>query len=432
MANPTASKDTTTFEEVVRVASDEDPRRGLELLSALVDGHNDWHEHSLNLVASHNIISPKAKALLGSDLAQNIAGGVVGDRDHTGNVGLDKIETLLVEVAKKLFGARYVEYRPSAGAFANGLFIFGAMERGDRAMAISPKCNGHHTYWDGSYAGVRGLEISEIPYYGEELPLINLELLAQEAERIKPKWLIIGTATLLFPYPMKELSEVARGVGAQIFYDGAHFLGLAAGGQFQNPVLEGAAAMTGSTQKTLPGPVGGLILMQDQEIAERVIRKVRSFVSNYSNNRTAALTVTLLEMVAFGKQYASAVVGNAQALGRALDAEGFGVLGKDGGFTKSHITLVDIAEISKAMDVPQRLAAASIATSQMELHHTSAKKVVLRLGSNACSRWGMGEKEMAEVARLMRRVVLDKEDPAEVKRDVLELAAGFTKVHYCF
>ena len=431
MSDSTVSNEATTLEEVVRVAWNEDPARGLELLSSLVDGHNDWHERSLNLVASHNIISPKAKALLGSDLAQNIAGGAIGDRDHTGNAGLDKIETLLLEVAKKLYGARYVEYRASGGAHANGLFIFGAMEHGDRVMAIPLKSGGHHSYWSDSYGGLRGLEMSEIPCNGEEIPLINLELLAEEAERIKPKWLMIGTATLLFPYPMKELSEIARGVGANIFYDGAHFLGLAAGGQFQNPVLEGAAAMTGSTQKTLPGPVGGLILMQDQEIAERVIGTTRHLVSNYSNNRTAALTATLLDMAAFGKEYASAVVGNAQALGRALDAEGFTVLGKEAGFTKSHIILVDITETSKSMDVPQRLEVASIATSQMELRHTTPEKIVLRLGSNACTRWGMGAVEMAEVARLVRRVVLDKEDPAGVKGDVLDLAAGFTKVHYC-
>ena len=142
MADSTASKDSISFEEVIRVAWKEEPSRGLELLSSLVEEHNDWHEHSLNLVASHNIVSPKAKALLGSDLAQNIAGGGIGDRDHTGNVGLDKIETLLVEVAKKLYGAKYVEYRASGGAIANGLFIFGAMEPGDRIMAISPRSGG--------------------------------------------------------------------------------------------------------------------------------------------------------------------------------------------------------------------------------------------------------------------------------------------------
>ena len=432
MVDTTARKVTTTYEEMARVAWKEEPTRALELISTLVEGHNDWHNHSLNLVASHNIVSPKAKAMLGSDLAQNIAGGTIGHRDHTGNLRLDHLETLLIEMAKKLFGANYVEIRAPSGAMANGLFIFGAMEPGDRVMAISPKCNGHHTYWYDSYAGVKGLNISEIPYYGEDIPLINMELMAQEAERIKPKWIIIGTAILLFPYPMKELSEIAQGVGAKIFYDGAHFLGLAAGGQFQNPVLEGAVAMTGSTQKTMPGPVGGLILMQDQDIAERVVRKTRHFLSNYGNNRTAALAVTLTEMLAFGKEYASAVVRNAQALARAVDAEGFKVMGKDQGFTQSHIALVDITDLSREMDVPQRLEKAGIASSQMELNYTTPAKTVLRLGSNACTRWGMGEKEMEEVARLMRRVVLDREGPTEVERDVLELTSAFTKIHYCF
>ncbi len=431
MADLTTTSSAISPEDVKKLVWGNDAIHTAELVDKLSEEHNDWHEHSLNLVASHNIVSPRVKALLGSDLAQNIAGGDIGARDHTGNVLLDRIETGLVELAKRLFGANHVEIRAPSGATANGIFIFGAMDPYDRIMAVPPIYGGHHTYWHDSYAGLKGLDISEIPHTDDEYPTIDLELLAIAVECIKPKWLVLGTATLLFPYPMAEISEIAKAAGARIFYDGAHILGLAAGGQFQNPILEGAAAMTGSTQKTLPGPVGGLILMQDEDIADRVAQNTRLFISNYNNSRTAALAIALAEMVAFGKEYASAVVKNAQALARALDHEGFKVVGKNRGFTQSHIVLVDITDMANQPEILNRLEAARITCSQMELRHTTPERTVLRLGTSACARRGMGEAEMIEAARLIRRVV-DKEDPAVVERDVIELASGFTTVRYCF
>jgi glycine hydroxymethyltransferase len=428
------AEDTTaiSLEEVKKLAWEGDALQAAELVARLGEDHVAWHEHSLNLVASHNVMSPKAKAIMHTDLIESTSAGVISARSHTGGVFLDRIETLLVELAKKLFGVPYVEYLAPSGAMSNGLFVFGAMEPGDRIMALSSRYGGHYTYLESGYPGVMGLEITEMPCYGEDYPVVNLELLAQEVERVRPKWMIIGSATLLFPYPLAEMAEIAQGVGAQIWYDGAHILGLAAGGQFQDPLHEGASVMTGSTQKTLPGPLGGLVLMHDPEVAERVTGKATSFIASNGNARTAALVVTLAEMLAFGKEYASAVVRNAQALARALDAEGFTVAGKDRGFTQSHVVLVDLGSTPRGKQALERLEEAHISCSPADLPRTYPHKTVLRLGSSACTRKGMGEGEMAEVARLMRRVVLDGEDPSRVGRDVADLASGFTSVHYCF
>ena len=426
-----ASTAVVSPEEVARVVLEEEPQQAVELLFTLADDHNEWHEHSLNLVASHNILSPKTKEALSSGLMENITSGYIGARSHSGGARVDRIESMLIELAKKLYGVPYVEYRAPSGATANGIFMLTATDAGDSVMALSGKYGGHHTYWTNSYAGARGLDVSEIPCYGDDYPIINLELLAQEAEQVKPKWLMLGSATSLFPHPLKEISEIARGVGAKVFYDGAHFLGLAAGGQFQVPMHEGATVMTGSTQKTFGGPVGGLILMNDSEVAERVIGRTSKFISNYQNNRTAGIAVTLAELLAFGKEYAAAVVRNAQALARALDAEGLTVLGKDGGFTQSHIVLVDLTEegVSEGF---KRLEEASISCSPTEFPRTYPHKAGLRLGTSACTKKGMGEEEMKEAARLIRRVLLDREDPAQVGQDARELASGFTKVYYCF
>ena len=418
--------------EVEQMAREQDPRRIVDLVESLTEEHNSWHEHSLNLVASHNLVSPKAKALLRSDLIDSGSSGAIGARSHTGTVLLDSIETLLVELAKKLFGVPYVEFRPPSGALANGLFFFGALEPGDRIMALPLKYGGHYTYLGGSYPGVQSLQISDVPCYGDDYPIVDLELLADELERVKPKWLIVGSATLLFPYPLSDIAAMVRGVGARILFDGAHILGLAPNGQFQDPLHEGAAVMTGSTQKTLGGPVGGLILMHDEDVAEKITTRTNSFISSYNNNRTAALVVTLTELLAFGKEYAKAVVRNAQALAKALDAEGFSVAGKDRGFTQSHVVLVDLEPTPRGSESVRLLEQAQISSSLADLPRTYPDKSVLRLGSPACTRKGMGEGEMAEVARLIRRVVLDGEDPAVVATDVTELASSFTGVQYCF
>ncbi len=432
MAKRTTNTHTISADEVIRAAQEDDPLRVAELVASLTHEHNIWHEHSLNLVASHNVISPKAMAIMRSDLIENAAGGALGARSHTGSALLDRIETVLVELAKKLFDVPYIEYRPSSGALANGLFFFGALDSGDRVMALPLKYGGHYTYLGGSYPGVQSLNIADVPCYGDDYPIVNLELLADDMERVRPKWLIVGSATLLFPYPLREMAEIAGSVGANILYDGAHIMGLAPNGQFQDPLHEGAAAMTGSTQKTLAGPVGGLILMHDPATAERVMGKTTSLLSSYNNNRTAALAVTLAEMLKYGKEYAEAVVRNAQALARALDSEGFTVAGKDRGFTQSHVVLVDLGSTTRGRESWKLLEEAHISSSLGDIPSTYPSRAVLRLGSPACTRKGMGEGEMAQVARLLRRVVLDGEDPAQVGRDVADLASAFTEVHYCF
>ena len=432
MASFARTTSSVSHDEAVRIGREEEPGAIADLVGKLADEHNEWHGRSLNLVASHNLVSPKAKALLNSKLIDNTTAGGIGTRSHSGGVGLDRIETLYVELAKRLFGVPYVEYRAPSGATSNGIFIFAATEPGDRMMSLSVQYGGHYSYRDHSYAGQKSLQFFDLPCYGDDYPVVNLELLSEEAEKVKPRWIMVGSATSLFPYPVREISDIARGVGAEVFFDGAHILGLAAGGQFQNPLQEGASVMTGSTQKTLAGPVGGLVLMHDGDLAERVQKMTPNFIASYNNSRTAAMVVTLAEMLAFGKEYASAIVANSQALARELEAQGVKAVGKDRGYTQSHIVLVDLTETPGGEEAFHRLEASHISCSRTDTPGTYPHQTALRLGTPACSRLGMGVEEMKEVARLIRRAVIDQEDSVTVGRDVAELAAGFPEVKYCF
>jgi glycine hydroxymethyltransferase len=411
----------------LETATSGDPGRVVELVESLTEDHNAEYRRILDLNAAHSLLSPKVKAIMASDLMESSQAG--GD---SSTESLDRAQALLVEMGKRLFDVPYVEYRPASGAQANGLFFLGAMKPGDPVMALSARNGGHYTYQQVSYPGAYGLDITEVPCDGEDYPTVNLERLADELQRVKPKWLTVGGATMLFPYQIREIAEMVHGVGGRLHYDGAHILGLAASGVFQDPLHEGASVMTGSTQKTLSGPLGGLVLMHDEDVAESLNSRIPNLIASFANNRTVALAVTMAEHIAFGNEYATAVVANARALSSALDAEGFRVPGKDRGFTQSHVVLVDLDATPHKADSVNVLRRARIISSLAALPRTYPERRALRLGSPVCTKKGMGEPEMAEIARLIRRVLLDGEEPEAVGEDVAALVASFPDVRYCF
>ena len=411
----------------LETATSGDPGRVVELVESLTEDHNAEYSRILDLNAAHSLLSPKVKAIMASDLMESSQAG--GD---SSTESLDRAQALLVEMGKRLFDVPYVEYRPASGAQANGLFFLGAMKPGDPVMALSARNGGHYTYQQVSYPGAYGLDITEVPCDGEDYPTVNLEHLADELQRVRPKWLTVGGATMLFPYQLREISEMVRDVGGRLHYDGAHILGLAASGVFQDPLHEGASVMTGSTQKTLSGPLGGLVLMHDQDVAESLNSRIPNLIASFANNRTVALAITMAEHLTFGKEYATAVVANARALSLALDAEGFRVPGKDRGFTQSHVVLVDLDATPHGAGSVSLLRRAGIISSLAALPRTYPERRALRLGSPVCTKKGMGEAEMAEIARLMRRVLLESEEPESVGEDVAALVASFPDVQYCF
>ena len=404
-----------------------DPRQIVDLVESFAEDHSVEHRQTLDLNAAHSLLSPRVKAIMGSDLVESSQAG-----EDASTESLDRAQALLSELGKKLFDVPYVEYRPASGAQANGLFFLGAMKSGDAVMALSAKNGGHYTYQSVSYPGAYGLDITEVPCDGDDYPTVNLELLADELERVRPKWLTVGGATMLFPYQLREIADMVQGVGGRIHYDGAHILGLAASGVFQDPLHEGASVMTGSTQKTLSGPLGGLILMHDEDVSEALNSRIPTFIASFANNRTVALALTMAEHLAFGKDYSTAVASNALALSRALDSEGFRLPGKDRGFTQSHVVLVDLEPTPHKADSVNVLRRAGIISSLAAVPSTYPEKRALRLGSPVCTKKGMGEGEMAEIARLLRRVLLEGEEPEAVGTDVAALVASFPSVQYCF
>ena len=222
-------------------------------------------------------------------------------------------------------------------------------------------------------------------------------------------------------------------------YDGAHVLGLIAGGQFQDPLREGADLMTGSSHKTFPGPQGGFLLSSSEDDAFH--RRLNNAMfpgvcSSYHLHHVAGKVMALAEFKEYGEAYAKDTVANARAFAAALAAEGFDVLAEERGYTASHQVLTRHGELDSGAGATAAalLEEAGIITN-MNMLPGDTKALSpsgLRLGVQELTRVGFGADEMQDVASFYSRVLLNGEDPAQVKADVHALKAEYQTIRYCF
>ncbi len=262
---------------------------------------------------------------------------------------------------------------------------------------------------------------------------IDLEAAAEKMEAVKPRMVMVGANIFLFPYPLEELAEAARRVGAVLVYDAAMVLGLILGGHFQNPLAGGANVVTASTHKTFPGPQGG-ILFGKGEFGDRIEEASRSCFSNFHPHRILGVAVALAEMEAFGDTYAAQTVANAKTLASALCAKGMDVLCEGSGFTQTHQVVADCSAIGGAEKASAVLSQANIITSPFQIPRDDGTDNVsgLVLGTAEVTRLGMGESEMVEIARCIHRMVTGKSAPHRARAEVAELREPFQKIDYCF
>jgi glycine hydroxymethyltransferase len=386
------------------------------LLGRLLRAHEKWRlENCLNLIVSENFTSPAVRKMLGCDLTNRYT---APDKFYMGSKYTDEIQLETENLAKEVFEADYADVRPLSGHSADMILLTALAKRGDKIMIVGKAHGGYPGISEEGYPRVYGLQVSEFPF-SRQLFNIDVEQAAVKIEVERPRIVIFGASMFLFPHPVKALGEACRSVGAKIAFDGSHVLGLIAGKQFQDPLREGASVLIGSTHKSLFGPQGGMILANDYEEQLRGA-VLPGIVDNAHWNRIAALYVALSEMKKFGKRYASQVVRNSKILAAALDKHGVSLVGKDHGFTKSHQTIVDVASQAEGVRLARRLEEANIIVDSG-----------MRIGTCEETRRGMREPEMNQIAELIARVLVEKEDPKKVRRDVRRLRSEFTSVHFC-
>jgi len=412
----------------------------------MLKDHNKWFENSIPLIASENIPSPAVREAIISDFGNRYAEGWPGERVYAGCVYIDKVEVECMRLAKKLFKAEFADVRPISGVIAN-LAIYSAFSNpGDIMLAPSIPAGGHISHGKKEHSGtaglVHGLEIEYYSFNAEEMT-IDVDKTKQKVNDLKkagrlPKIAMFGGSLFLFPHPVKELSDFLKSHDMHINYDGAHVAGLIAGGEFQDPLREGADTMTMSTHKTLFGPQGGLVL--GREIHAEVIKKAMfpGLTSSHHIHHMAAKAVTFAEVLEFGKDYASQVIKNAKALAEALNESGFKVLGESRGFTKSHQIAVNVLNFSDGGKVEGDLEKANIIVNRqlipgdIKAGRNYFHPGGIRLGVSEITRLGMKQSEMKEIASFIKQVIIDKKSPKKLLPKIKSFRKDFQKVQYCF
>ncbi len=416
------------------------PREVREVLEA-VRAHNRWRRETINLIASENVMSPLAEAAYLNDMMHRYAEGKPRKRYYQGLKYVDVVEELVMKYMGELLNAPFIEPRPVSGTIANAT-VFRALAEcpsggtKPKALTAPVQAGAHVSHTKFGTLGALCIEHQELPYDPENLN-IDVDKAVKMIEEVKPAFVVLGGSLYLFPHPVREIADAAHRVGAKVVYDGAHVLGLIVGKRWHNPLDEGADVLTASTHKTFPGPQGGVIATRDEQLYKRVSRIVFPyFVSNHHLHRLPALAITALEMKYFGEAYADQVVRNAKALAEALAAEGFRVLGEHLGYTRSHQVAVDVREYGGGAKAAQLLEEANIIVNKNLLPYDPPDAIKnpsgLRLGVQEMTRWGMKEDDMREIARFIRRVVIDGEDPRKVREEVREFRKQYQKVHYTF
>jgi len=398
--------------------------------------HNRFFEESIPLIASENVISPLQREMLNSDFNGRYAEGLPGQRYYQGNMYVDDVENRGIELARKLFRCTFADLRPISGTVANLAVLFALTSPGDTITTPALSDGAHISTARFGAVGVRGVNTVNYAFDRESMN-IDVDRTARIIRETKPKVALFGMSLFLFPAPLRELADVLRETSTTVWYDGAHVLGLIAGGQFQDPLREGAEIISASTHKTFPGPNHGIILAnpENEEMKKRLSRAVFPGVtSNHHLHEMAALAVALDEMRRFGRAYAAMTVRNSRALAEALYEEGMDVLAAAHGFTRSHALAVNVAREGGGSECAELLERAGIVVNKNLLPEDSSPvhPSGLRLGTQEVTHLGMGKGEMKEIASLIARVIVKKEKPESVRKDVVELKGDFRKLRYCY
>lgn len=402
-----------------------------------VDDQNSWRKlECINLIASENVMSPLATKLYISDFMHRYAEGDVGDRHYQGGKYVDEVEGLAIELVKSLFNTAFTDLRPLSGSMANLACFKALTEIGDLLFALSVPCGAHISHQTFGSAGMVGAKVKPYPF-DEERMNIDVDATIRQVKKEKPNLLVFGGSVFLFPNPLKELREVADELDIRIMYDAAHVLGLIAAKKFQDPLREGVDVVSSSTHKTFPGPQGGLIFTNNEELFERLKTAIfPGIVSNHHCHRIPALCITLLEMQKYGEEYANNIVRNAQKLAGSLVERGFKVVAESYGFTQSHQVVLDVSSLGGGGKVAKDLEKANIIVNKNLLPWdpiTSTENPSgVRIGVQEMTRFGMEDNEMDQIAEFMEKILIKRKNPYHIKKEVISFRKDFITPKFCF
>ena len=406
----------------------------LDEIRSLARQQETWRAETLNLIASENVLSPSVRRALDNDWLGRYAdytGRDLTNRRYRGTRYIVKLEQIVERLARQLFRAEFVECRPLAGHLAGAAVISGLCSPGDIVLEVGPEGGSHREASKLAMPSLLALKVHFLPFDGLRFNITIPEAVHMINE-LQPRMVILGSSTFLFPHPVQELKSAlqrARPDGILV-YDASHVMGLIAAGRFQDPLGEGADIVFGSTHKTFPGPQGGIIFTNREDLIAPVSEAVYpAFVTNHHAFRMPALAITFLEMRTFGTAYANQIVSNSQVLGDELQKQGFECVQVDGCFSQSHTLLLKVGKIGDREQLAKRLESADIITTACALPKEQGAQGI-RLGVQELTRRGASERDMREAARLIAATLLEKQPVSEIAGDVHSLAAKLSSIHY--
>jgi glycine hydroxymethyltransferase len=400
----------------------QDPEIAAVLLSEL-----KRQQTNLQLIASENFTSRAVLAALGSTLSNKYAEGYPGKRYYGGCEEVDKAEYLAIDRAKSLFGSEHANVQPHSGASANVAVYQAFTKPGDTVLAMDLAHGGHLTH--GSPVNFSGKWFN-IESYGvrQDNELIDYDQLREQAIRTKPKMICSGATAYPSLVDFAKIREICDEVGAIMWVDAAHFIGLVAGKAIPSPVPY-ADVVSFTTHKVLRGPRGGMILAKAQHAAAIDKAVFPGMQGGPIMSAVAGKAIALAECATPAYQkYAADVIVNAKALAAALEGEGMRAVS---GGTETHLALMDIRSTGVTGKVAdERCGAAGIVMNKNSIPYDPEKPGItsgIRVGSPATTTQGMGVEEMKQIASLISRAIKtdDAAAHAAIKSEVHALTARF-------
>ena len=390
---------------------------------AAIQAENRRQEEHIELIASENYTSPAVMAAQGSQMTNKYAEGYPGKRYYGGCEHVDVVETLAIERLKQLFGANFANVQANSGSQANQAVFFGLLQPGDTIMGMSLAEGGHLTH--GMPLNMSGKWFKVVSYGLDAAEAIDYDAMERLAHEHKPKIIIAGASAYSLRIDFERFAKVAKAVGAYFMVDMAHYAGLIAAGVYPNPVPH-ADVVTSTTHKSLRGPRGGIVLMNDEAIAKKINSAIFPGIQGGPLMHViAGKAVAFHEALQPGfRAYQQQVLANARVLAETLIERGLRIVS---GRTESHVMLVDLRPKGlTGKEAEAILGEAHMTCNKNGIPNDPQKPMVtsgIRLGTPALTTRGFKEAEARATAHLIADVLDKPHDAANIAAVRAKVAA---------
>lgn len=399
-------------------------------LWAAIAKEEERQENNLELIASENFVSEAVMAAQGSILTNKYAEGYPGHRYYGGCEFVDIVESLAIDRAKELFGAKFVNVQPHSGSQANTAAYLALVEPGDTILGMDLSAGGHLTH--GSPVNFSGKTYHFVAYgVDPTTEVIDYNVVRILARKHQPKLIVAGASAYGRIIDFEKFREIADEVGAKLMVDMAHIAGLVAAGVHPSPIPY-ADITTTTTHKTLRGPRGGMILTNNEELAKKINSAVFPGIQGGPLEHViAGKAATFKEaLTPEFKEYSEQIIANAKAMAKVFNqAIGTRVVS---GATDNHLVLIDVRGLElNGKEAESILDSVNITVNKNSIPFETLspfKTSGIRIGTPAITTRGFKEEDAVKVAELIVKALQAKENEAElaeVKAGVRELTEKY-------